>query len=105
MQCTRLLLTQSGHLASLETLQADGLRRYDGSSLASGQPTMRRRDFIPFAGGGAGGVFLVSRAQTGGERPFFALFTWGTPAQRRGLPFWVSFLTGLRENGSGAISI
>ena len=60
---------------------------------------MRRREFITLVGGAAAAVCSVARAQTRRERPLIATFASGTPTQRKGLPFWASFLNGLRELG------
>jgi ABC-type Fe3+-hydroxamate transport system substrate-binding protein len=59
---------------------------------------MRRREFLTFFGGAAAAVCSVAGAQTR-RRPIIATFGTGTPIQRKGLPFWPSFLNGLRELG------
>jgi putative tryptophan/tyrosine transport system substrate-binding protein len=60
---------------------------------------MRRREFITLVGGAAAAWCSVAGAQTRRKRPVIATFASGTPTQRKGLPFWPSFLNGLRELG------
>jgi putative tryptophan/tyrosine transport system substrate-binding protein len=60
---------------------------------------MRRREFITLVGGAAAAWCSVAGAETRRKRPVVAIFSSGAPAQRKGLPFGPSFLSGLRELG------